>query len=192
MRLGQLPNVEAVPGRAKAVGEMGSDPISTNFSTHGGDCVSMLPIFRIMNDRLIEERRGTLLLSTERERLDLDAVLAMLHDSHWGGAVTADVLRRSVENSLCVGVYDADRQVAFARAVTDLATYAYLTDVIVAPDARGRGVGSWMIDALMRHPDLQGLRRIALLTRDARALYEKFGFTTDPPRSTYMERLAPR
>lgn len=144
-----------------------------------------------MNDQLIEERRDGMLLSTDRARVDLDAVLAMLRDSHWGGGVTRDVLRRAVTMSLCVGVYDAERQLAFARAVTDLATYAYLTDVIVAPDARGRGIGSWMVDALLRHPDLQGLRRIALLTRDARALYEKFGFTTDPPRSTYMELCKP-
>lgn len=140
-----------------------------------------------MNDRLIEERRDAMVLSTDRARLDRDAVLAMLHESHWGGGVTRDVLDRAVPNSLCVGVYDGDRQLAFARAVTDLATYAYLTDVIVAAAARDRGIGSWMVDALLRHPDLQGLRRIALLTRDARALYERFGFTTDPPRSTYME-----
>ena len=140
-----------------------------------------------MNDRLIEERRDAMVLSTNRARLDRDAVLAMLHDSHWGGGVTRDILDRAIPNSLCVGVYDGDRQLAFARAVTDLATYAYLTDVIVAAAARGRGIGSWMVDALLRHPDLQGLRRIALLTRDARALYERFGFTTDPPRSTYME-----
>jgi ribosomal protein S18 acetylase RimI-like enzyme len=140
-----------------------------------------------MNDRIIEERRGALLVSTDRARTDYDAVLEMLHASHWGGAVTLDVLRRAVENSVCIGVYDGRRQLAFARAVTDLATYAYLTDVIVADGARGRGIGSWMVDALLRHPDLQGLRRIALLTRDARALYERFGFSADPPRSTYME-----
>lgn len=148
-------------------------------------------IFSNMNDRVIEERRGALLLSTDRARIDVDAVLAMLHDSHWGGGMTRAVLDRAVTNSLCVGVYETDRQLAFARAVTDLATYAYLTDVIVADDARGRGIGSWMVDLLLRHPDLQGLRRIALLTRDARALYEKFGFTTDPPRSTYMELRRP-
>lgn len=144
-------------------------------------------IFRGMNDRLIEERRGALVLSTDRARVDYDAVLEMLHGSHWGGAVTLDVLRRAVDNSVCVGVYENGRQLAFARAVTDLATYAYLTDVIVAAEARGRGIGSWMVDALLRHPDLQGLRRVALLTRDARALYERFGFSADPPRSTYME-----
>lgn len=151
----------------------------------------MLHIFSRMDDQPIEEQRDTLVLSTDRARLDLDGVLVMLHDSHWGSGVTRDVLRRAVANSLCVGVYDGARQIAFARAVTDCATYAYLTDVIVAEDARGRGVGTWMVDALLRHPDLQGLRRIALLTRDARSLYEKFGFTTDPPRSTYMELRKP-
>ena len=144
-----------------------------------------------MNDRVVERRRGDLLLSTDRARIDQPAVLAMLHDSHWGGAVTADVLARSIDNSVCIGVYDGETQVAFARAVTDLATYAYLTDVIVAGSARRRGIGSWMVEEILAHPDLQGLRRIALLTRDAQALYERFGFSTRMATSTYMERRRP-
>jgi ribosomal protein S18 acetylase RimI-like enzyme len=140
-----------------------------------------------MNDRVVGERRGDLLLSTDRARLDLGAILSMLHASHWGAAVTREILERAVENSVCVGVYRGDEQLGFARAVTDLATYAYLTDVIVAENARGRGVGSWMIEALLAHPDLQGLRRVTLFTRDARPLYEKFGFSTEMPASTYME-----
>ena len=144
-----------------------------------------------MNDRVVERRRADLLLSTDRARIDKSAVLAMLHDSHWGGSVTAEILARAIDNSLCVGVYDGDRQVAFARAVTDLSTYAYLTDVIVAGDARRRGIGSWMVEEVLAHPDLQGLRRIALLTRDAEALYERFGFSTRMATSTYMERRPP-
>jgi ribosomal protein S18 acetylase RimI-like enzyme len=144
-----------------------------------------------MNDRLVERRRGDLLLSTDRTRIDQPSVLTMLHDSHWGGEVTADILARAIANSLCVGVYDGTGQVAFARAVTDLSTYAYLTDVIVADHARGRGIGSWMIEEILAHPDLQGLRRIALLTRDAKALYERFGFSTRMATSTYMERRLP-
>lgn len=144
-----------------------------------------------MKDRLVERRRGDLFLSTDRARIDQPAVLAMLHESHWGGEVTADVLARSIANSLCVGVYDGARQLAFARAVTDLATFAYLTDVIVADDSRGRGIGSWMVEEILAHPDLQGLRRIALLTRDAQTLYERFGFSTRMATSTYMERRAP-
>jgi len=142
-----------------------------------------------MHDQIVEERRGELLLSTDRSRIDVDAVLDMLSRSHWGAAVTREILVRAIPNSVCVGVYDGARQVAFARAITDLATYAYISDVIVLEDSRGRGVGKWMIEAILGHPDLQRLRRIALLTRDARELYERYGFaegTTST--SIYMER----
>lgn len=141
-----------------------------------------------MNDRVVEERRGELLLTTDRSRLDVDVVLAMLLASHWGGSMTRPLLERAIENSVCIGVYAGERQVAFTRAVSDLATYAYLTDVIVADDMRGQGIGKWMVETVLSHPDLQGLRRIALWTRDARGLYERYGFSTDMPASVYMER----
>ena len=143
-----------------------------------------------MNDRLVERRRGDLILSTDRARVDVDATLAMLHASHWGGNMRREQLERAIENSVCFSVIDIandNRQLAFARVVTDLTTYAYLTDVIVAEDARGRGLGSWMVETIVEHPDFQGLRRIALLTRDAQGLYERFGFSTDMPKSVYME-----
>jgi GNAT superfamily N-acetyltransferase len=141
-----------------------------------------------MDDRVIEQRRGDLVLSTDRRRIDIDQVLAMLVVSHWGGAMTRPVLERAIENSLCVGVSDASgRQLGFARAVSDLATYAYVTDVIVDEATRGKGIGAWMIEAIVAHPDLTGLRRIALWTRDARTLYERFGFSTNVAPSTYME-----
>lgn len=140
-----------------------------------------------MHDTLVEQRRASLLLSTDRARVDYDAVLGMLHRSHWGASVTRQTLERAIENSVTVGVYSGDAQLGFARVVTDLATYAYLTDVIVHESARGQGIGSWMIEAIIGHPDLQSLRRIALLTRDAQALYARYGFTTDMPVSTYME-----
>jgi ribosomal protein S18 acetylase RimI-like enzyme len=140
-----------------------------------------------MRDTLVEQRRDALLLSTDRARVDVDAVLVMLHASHWGGSVTRAILERAVENSITVGVYSGSTQLGFARVVTDLTTYAYLTDVIVSESARGQGIGSWMVEAIIAHPDLQGLRRIALLTRDAQALYARFGFTTEMPVSTYME-----
>lgn len=146
-----------------------------------------------MNDRLVEARRDGLILTTDRSRIDVDATLAMLRASHWGGGMTRAVLARAIEHSVCFSVLDGDRhhqQLGFARAVTDLATYAYLTDVIVAEEARGRGIGSWMIEAIVEHPDLQGLRRIALFTRDARRLYERHGFSSAPPKSVYMELRA--
>src|SRR5690242_14294787 len=135
-----------------------------------------------MDDVTLEERRGDLLISTDRARIDIDAVLAMLHASHWGSGMSRRALERAIANSVCIGVYDAGgKQLAFARAVTDLATYAYLTDVIVAEDARGKGLGKWMTRLLVAHPDLQGLRRMALWTRNARGLYEQFGFSTELP-----------
>jgi GNAT superfamily N-acetyltransferase len=142
-----------------------------------------------MNDQLIEDTRDDLLLSTDRSRIDIDAVLAMLRGSHWAASMPRPRLERAIENSLCVAVYDSSgRQLGFARVVTDLTTYAYLTDVIVDESARGRGIGSWMVEAVLVHPDLQGLRRIALWTRTARALYERFGFApAENDASTYME-----
>lgn len=142
-----------------------------------------------MHDQIVEEHRGGLVLSTDRARIDVDGVLAVLHRSHWGGAITRAVLERGIENSVCVGIYDGARQLAFARVITDLATYAYLSDVIVVEEARGRGLGSWMIEAIVRHPDLQQLRRMALFTRDAQELYERFGFAVgSTSTSIYMER----
>lgn len=141
-----------------------------------------------MNDRLVERRRDQLVLTTDRRRIDQPVVLAMLKRSHWGASVTTDNLARAIENSVCVSIFDGERQLAFARVVTDLATYAYLTDVIVADDARGQGLGTWMVEEILEHPDLQGLRRFSLLTRDAKTLYERFGFTTRMATSTYMEK----
>ena len=143
-----------------------------------------------MRDQVFEQTRGQHTLSTDRQWIDVGAVFELLRVEHWGGQVTRAALERAIENSICVGIYDTaagDRQLAFARVVTDLATFAYLTDVVVAPEARGKGFGSWMIEAILGHPDLQGLRRFALLTRDAGELYEKFGFSTDMPTSKYME-----
>ena len=143
-----------------------------------------------MDDRLVEQRRGSLLISTDRSRIDVDRVLGWLLVSHWGASMTRELLERGIANSVTVGVYDTasnDNQLAFARAVSDLATYAYFTDVIVADEARGQGIGKWLVETLETHPDLQGLRRIALWTRDARTLYEQYGFSTDMPASTYME-----
>jgi len=145
----------------------------------------------MLADTPIEEQRDDLVLSTDRSRLDVEAVHGLLLDTFWGASMPRQVLERAIENSICVGVTERGTQLGFARAITDLATFAYLTDVIVADEARGRGIGAWMVDAIMRHPDLQGLRRFALLTRNAQGLYEKFGFSVGCATSTYMERKGP-
>jgi N-acetylglutamate synthase-like GNAT family acetyltransferase len=145
----------------------------------------------MLDDRPAEWTRGDHRVTSDRAEAlaALDDVLALLHDTHWGGSLTRDLLDRAARGSVCFLVTSGGRVTGFARAVTDLATYAYLTDVVIAADARGHGLGAWLVECILAHPDLQGLRRIALLTRDAPALYERLGFTRGAGKRIYMERL---
>lgn len=116
-------------------------------------------------------------ISTDRARLDL----AFIHDflenqSYWAKNIPFDVMKRSVENALCFGVYHRDRQIGFARVITDFATTAYVADVFIVEAYRGKGLGKWIIKTIVNHCDLQGLRLWLLGTRDAHGLYEKYGF----------------
>ncbi len=116
-------------------------------------------------------------ISTDRSQLDLDAIHAFLREAYWSPNVPRDVVERSIENSLNFGLYDAGgAQVGFARMVTDRAAFAYLADVYVLEPHRGRGLGKWLVETVLSHPDLQGLRRIVLGTADAHSLYERYGF----------------
>lgn len=149
------------------------------------------PVAERMRDDPQEWVRGQFVISTDRARLDLDAVHQYISTSYWAAGMPRPVLERAVENSLNFGIYHGRDQVGFARAITDLATYAYLSDVFVVEAYRGRGLSKWLMECVLAHPDLQGLRRFALFTRDAQGLYERYGF--GPPRSasTYMERWTP-
>jgi N-acetylglutamate synthase-like GNAT family acetyltransferase len=144
----------------------------------------------MLDDPPVEFRHGDYVVHTDRARLDLDAAIALLGTAPWGAAVTRPVLEHAVANSLAFALTDdaGTRLLGFARAVTDLATYAYLTDVVVAPELRGRGLGAWLLDCILAHPQLQGLRRIALLTRDAESLYLRAGFTRGAGDLVYLER----
>jgi GNAT superfamily N-acetyltransferase len=116
-------------------------------------------------------------LSDERDRLDLEAIWAYLRTAYWSPGVPREVVERSIRGSLCLGLYDpGGAQAGFARAVTDGATFAWIADVFVFEAHRGRGLGVWVVESLLAHPDLQGLRAIMLATRDAHPLYERFGF----------------
>ncbi|HXG48518.1 MAG TPA: GNAT family N-acetyltransferase [Methylomirabilota bacterium] len=130
-----------------------------------------------------ESRRGEYTLSDDPARLDLDEICRLLHDTYWAANRSRAQIERAIHHSVCLGVYHRGRQVAFARAVTDRATFAYLCDVIVAPDHRGIGLGSWLVESLLQHPDCQTLTQ-CLRTRDAHTLYERFGFV----RTEYMRR----
>jgi ribosomal protein S18 acetylase RimI-like enzyme len=123
--------------------------------------------------------------------MDLDAIHAYLTRSYWAEGISKELVARSMAGSLCFGLLDAERQIGFARVVTDRATYAYLCDVYVLEDYQGRGLGTWMMRELMTHPNLQGLRRFGLVTRDAHGLYEKLGFTPLANPGGYMEIARP-
>ena len=138
-------------------------------------------------DYQLESHKGEFVLSTDPERLDLDVVHAFLTDSYWAYGISRETVARSIENSLCFGIYTQGRQVGFARVISDFATYAYLGDVFVLEAHRGHGLGKWMMDCIMRHPRLQGLRRWTLLTRDAHGLYAQSGFTPLKAPERYME-----
>jgi GNAT superfamily N-acetyltransferase len=124
----------------------------------------------------VEDRRDNFLISTDPSRLDVRAIHAYLDRSYWAAGIPMDVLERAIRGSLCFGLYDGDRQIGFARTVTDRATFAYLADVYVLESYRGQGLAKWMMRVIMAHPDLQGLRRFALATKDAHGLYAQFGF----------------
>ena len=115
-------------------------------------------------------------ISTDRTRLDIDLIHGFLQNSYWAKGRRRTVVERSIRHSLCFGVYRGERQVAFARVVSDRAVFAYLMDVFVVPEFRGRGISKALMRAVVEHPDLQNLRVFLLATRDAHGLYAQFGF----------------
>ena len=127
-------------------------------------------------------------ISTDPARIDVAAVHAYLTTSYWANGITREAVERSIAYSMPFGVYEAKKQVGFARVITDRTTFAYLSDVFIMPEAQRKGLGKWLIDVIVSHPELQGLRRWLLFTRDARALYEKYGFTDVTGPSLFMER----
>jgi len=136
----------------------------------------------------VEWRRDALTISTEPARLDRTLVHTFLRDrSYWAAGIPREVVDRSIEGALCFGVYEGDTQVGFARVVTDRATFAYLADVFVLESHRGRGIATWLMEVILGHPELQGLRRWILMTRDAHGLYAKFGFQAMADPSRCME-----
>lgn len=131
-------------------------------------------------------------ISTDKSRLDAGLVHRYLsEESYWAKNIPRDVVERAIEHSLCFAAYDGDAQVGFARVVTDRAVFAYIGDVFVLEPHRGRGISKQLMEAIRTHPELQGLRRWHLLTRDAHALYAQYGFRAldNPPR--HMEIFVP-
>jgi len=115
-------------------------------------------------------------ITTDQARIDLELVHRFLSASYWASGRTREVVERSIQNSLCFGGFQGSQQVAFGRAITDRAVFAYIADVFVIPDRRGQGIGKTLVAAMLKHPDLRGLQVILLRTRDAEGLYSRFGF----------------
>lgn len=157
-------------------------------------------------EAVVEHRRGDFVISTDRLRLNLDLVHDFLTNCYWAQGISREVVTRSIEHSLCFGIYEESSrlakearhgapgplaQVGFARVISDFATFAYLGDVFMLESHRGRGLSKWLIECIIQHPALQNLRRWILLTRDAHSLYSKYGFTPLKSPGRYMELHRP-
>jgi len=135
-----------------------------------------------------EIRRDDWLISDDATLLDRAMIHQFLSErSYWAKGIPREILERSLEHSLCFGVYQAGRQVGFARVVTDRATFAWLADVFILEAERGRGLSKWLVTAVLAHPQLQGLRRFMLGTLDAHGLYTQFGFAPIKEVERFME-----
>ena len=130
-------------------------------------------------------------VTSDKLRFDVDAIHAFLSQTYWATGIPRTTVERAIENSVCFGVLHAGAQVGFARMITDKATFAYLSDVYVLEAHRGKGLARLIMDAVQLHPDLQGLRRMLLATRDAHGLYEKYGFKPLAAPERVMEILVP-
>jgi N-acetylglutamate synthase-like GNAT family acetyltransferase len=138
---------------------------------------------------ITESHKDNFLISTDPSRLDMDSITDMLSRAYWAKDRSRETIKRALENSLVFGVYDGPRQVGLARVVTDYATFAWLCDVVIHEDYRGHGAGKWLMETILAHPDLQGLRRFLLATRDAHELYSRYGFTSLHNPSRWMEKF---
>lgn len=140
-----------------------------------------------------EWQQGEFSISTDRDRLDVRMIHNFLStESYWAQGRAIETVRRSIENSLPFGLYQGEQQIGFARVVTDYATFAWLADVFVLNTYRGQGLGKWLVEVILAHPELQQFRRWVLATKDAHDLYRRFGFIELKRPERWMERPDPQ
>ncbi len=145
-----------------------------------------------MELRNYEWQNGEFTISTDRDRLQIEAIYKFLsEESYWANNRTKEQTLTAIKNSLPFGVYKGENQIGFARVVTDYATFAYLGDVYILEEFRGKGLSKWLMETIISHPELPGLRRWILATKDAHTLYEKFGFHALVHPERWMEKPAP-
>lgn len=144
----------------------------------------------IMNDDAFLKKG--FLISTDKTLLDVHTIHHFLDQfSYWGKGISLKTVQTSIQNSICFGVYNQQKQVGFARIITDKATFAYLCDVFILPDYRKTGLSKWLIQTIRNHPNLENLRRLVLATADAHGLYEQFGFRRMKNADRWMEIFRP-
>jgi len=138
---------------------------------------------------ILEVHRDELTISTDPKRLDVNIISDFLARAYWAQGRTRAKLERALKNSLVFGVYDGEQQIGLARVVSDYAIFAYLCDVFIHEDYRAQGISKWLMATVLSHPELQGLRRWALVTLDAHGLYQSFGFMPLSNPEEWMEKL---
>lgn len=137
-------------------------------------------------------RRNGFVIDTSPKKLDLEVIHSYLSKrSYWATGRSRETIQRSIENSLAFGIYEQQKQVGFGRVITDYATFAWIADVFVLEEYRGKGLSKWLMEVMISHPKLQGFRRWVLATKDAHELYRRFGFTELQKPERWMERRDP-
>ena len=138
-----------------------------------------------------EDRRGQFIISTDKQRLNLQVISDFLtHRSYWARGRSLETISRSIENSLCFGVFEGPQQVGFARVVTDYAVFGWIGDLFILESYRKQGLSKWLVQCIIHHPDLVKVRRLILATKDAHELYRKYGgFEPLPEPERWMTRL---
>ncbi|MFT3892010.1 MAG: GNAT family N-acetyltransferase [Anaerolineales bacterium] len=139
----------------------------------------------------IEVHKDNFTISTDPARLDIDAIVDMLTRAYWAKGRPRERTERAFANSLVFGIYEGEKQIGMARVISDYAVFAYLCDVFIHEDYRAHGIGKWLMQTVMSHPDLQGLRRWTLATSDAHGLYRQFGWNTINKPENWMEIFQP-
>jgi N-acetylglutamate synthase-like GNAT family acetyltransferase len=140
---------------------------------------------------IMEWIKGQHIISTDKTKIDLLRVHHFLSESYWAEGIPIELVKKSIDNSLCFGVYRNQKIIGFARVISDFTTFAYLADVFIISEERGIGLSKWLMSAILEHPQLQGLRLFTLATRDAHGLYAQFGFTSFDKPERWMQRHNP-
>ena len=138
--------------------------------------------------QIMDYTKGDFYITSDAQKLDIDAVCSLLAESYWANSREKDIIIKSLKNSLCFSLFHKDKQIGLVRVITDCATFAYLCDVIIAEEYRHNGLGTWFMECVFKHPDLQNLRRFLLATKDAHEFYKKFGFNNLIRPENFMEK----